>query len=177
MSLKMSEKEWTRAASRLWRSINIGWWYEALTTPLVILGVLAGLAVVASRLYSCELGAVFWSVLGLSVAGAMGFAWYRSKEKWLDLEGAFVRLEADLGLNNQLSTAAAGRGAWPEMRVTDPAVRWHFGQMTFPILLALGFLLLGFLVPIAPASASEPENQPYTWGRLEAEVEELVDGA
>ncbi|MDB4287854.1 hypothetical protein N9914_00955 [bacterium] len=55
----MSEKEWTRAASRLWRSINIGWWYEALTTPLVILGVLAGLAVVASRLYSCELGAVF----------------------------------------------------------------------------------------------------------------------
>jgi hypothetical protein len=175
MSQEERKSEWAKEAFRLRRRVNLAWWYQELTIPLIALALIGGSIVIASRRFSWQLGTAFWVILGLLVIGAMAFAWNRAKKKWLTPAEAFVRLEADLELNNALSTAEAGHGSWPEIKESRQVVCWNFGQVAFPMLAALLFLLLGFLVPIAPAGEAAPENQPYTWGRLQAMVEELVE--
>lgn len=169
------ERGWTKEARRLRRRVNLAWWYQEVTIPLVCLALIGGGMVVASRRFEWSLGLIFWVSFGLLAGLTFVWAWQRAKENWLNLGEAFVRLDADLGLNNSLTTASARRGPWPEMQEGQTVVHWRFGQVVFPILAAIAFLMFGFVVPIAPAGEAEAENQPYTWSRLEAEVEELVE--
>ena len=71
---------------------------------------------------------------------------------------AYVRLEADLGLCNALSTAIAGRGPWPKFVEEQAVVKWRLGQVALPVIGALVFLMFGFALPIAPALAEFARN-------------------
>lgn len=167
--------EWTRVATRLCRRVNIGWWYQDLIVPLIILSLGAGAVVVASRRYEWEMGWYFWGGISVLALGLFAWAWSRSKGKRLDLQGAFVRLDVDLGLNNALSTAAAERGAWPPMDLAQPILSWRFGQLALPLFAALAFFSLGFVVPVAPVGVTVAANQPYSWSRLETEIADLAE--
>lgn len=168
-------KAWLKEASSLQRRFNVAWWYQELSIPLALLGLVGGSAALVLRRYQLEIGASFWITIGLVLLGLGFTAWLRARRHCLTRESALVRLEADLALNNALTTAEAGRGSWPPFERRDKIARWRWGQLAFPMMGALSFFLLGVMVPIAPAMNETIENQPYTWSRLESEVEELVN--
>jgi hypothetical protein len=167
------ERHWRKAARWLCFRLNLAWWYEKLVMPLLGVAVLGGAVAIASRRYDWQLGESFWNGLLASLALAGFVAHYRARRHYLNDEQALVRLEADLGLNNALSTAAAGRGSWPVYEKTA-VVNWRPGWIVLPMLAAATFLLVGFMVPVQPLVEIEAENQPYLWGKLERELAELV---
>lgn len=167
--------EWQKTAARLRRRVNLAWWYQEVTIPLVLVALVGGSFALLARWYEWSLNAWFWTVIGVLALGACGFAFWRARRKWLTMEQAYVRLDADLGLCNALSTALAGRGSWPKLLEGQSVVRWRAGQVALPVVGAFLFLLFGFALPVAPAKQGSPELQPYTWSRLASEVEELVE--
>ncbi len=166
---------WQKAASRLRRRVNLAWWYQELAIPLCLVALAVGGFVLLARRNEWSLGPAFWTVSGGATLLAGGFAYWRAKRKWITLEQAYVRLDADLGLQSALSTALAKRGAWPDFSERKDVLRWKAGQVALPVVGALAFLIFGFALPVAPAKQSVPELQPYSWSRLASEVEELVD--
>jgi hypothetical protein len=170
-----SQKAWMISASRLRRRVNLGWWYQEISLPLIALAALTCLTVLGFRYFEVPLLVVHGAILGLAVIAVGVFSWQRMVGRRLTHKDALVRLEADLGLHNALTSAAAGRGAWPDSAIMRPVVKWRFRQLSYPLIAALAFFSLGFLIPVVPASEAAVENQPYTWTRLEEEVARLVE--
>ena len=166
---------WIKAASRLQRRVNFAWWYQELTVPLVGVALFAGAFALVSRRYEWTVELWHWLVLSLLLVAAGGWAWFRSKKHRMSHDSALVWLEANLGLNNALSTAKAGKCAWPPFIENHSSLPWRWGQLVLPLLGGLAFFLLGAFAPIEPIKREVIQNQPYTWTRLEAEVEELVE--
>ena len=165
---------WLKEAARLRRRFNFGWWYQELTVPLVALGLGGGAFALVARRYQWEIAPWFGIAMGVLLVAIAFFAWSRSKCHCLTSEAALVRLETGLGLHNALSTAQAGHASWPPFVNEQKVVRWRWGQLALPLVGAFAFFLLGAMVPIAPIRNEVIENQPYTWSRLETEIEELV---
>lgn len=166
---------WLKEAAALQRRFHLAWWYQELSLPLALLGLVGGSTALVLRRYQVEIWTGFWMTIGMFFLGLCFVAWWRARKHCLTLDAAFARLEADLGLHNALTTAAAGHGPWPLLESPDRVTRWRWSQMALPLIGTFSFFLLGILVPIAPAMSERIENQPYTWSRLESEVAELVD--
>ena len=166
---------WRKAATRLRRRVNVAWWYQEITIPLVLLALAGSCFALLARRNDWSLGAGFASIFGVLVLGAGAFAYWRSRRKWLTMNEAYVRLDAELGLRNALSTALAGRGAWPGLVEDQAVVSWRAEQVALPMVGALALLLFGFAIPVSPAVQATASQQPYTWSRLATEVAELVE--
>ncbi len=126
------------------------------------------------RFRGWEIGSLFWVGLALGVVVAFVWGWWRSRASWLGQKEAMVRLDAELGLFNALTTAAERRGSWPDPGLADRVVSWRFGHLLVPVLAALVFFGAGFWIPIAPAKEGVDVSEPYRWGALERAVAELV---
>jgi len=175
----MGEKDgsrWQILASRLARRVNLGWFLQMFALPAVIAAAIGGGGILALRMIHQPIPGSLWILLVVAFVGAGVLAWRRALPRLIDSETALVRLEASLGLNNALSTARVGRGPWPEPPEESPRIlQWNINRIMGPILFGLVFVLLGLLVPVSPAKAPTPENQPYTWTKLENDVEQLIE--
>ena len=164
------------AATRLARVLRIGWWLDFLAKPILVVALVAGAVAVVLRYQKLEPGVVFFSILGLAVLASAIWAWRKSQSYQLDRAAAFARLESDLQLNNALSSAHCGRIEWPPLPLEKPSLlRWNLGRVAAPFSCALLFFLLAAMVPITPAAAPPPANQPYTWTALNEEIAKLVE--
>ena len=123
-----SQKAWLTSASRLRRRVNLGWCYEEMSLPLIALAALTCLTVLGFRYFEVPLLAVHGVILGLAIIAVGIFSWQRMVGRRLTHEDALVRLEADLGLHNALTSAAAGRGSWPDPAAIRPVMSWRFSQ-------------------------------------------------
>lgn len=170
------EENWTRLSKQLARKVNLAWFLQKLTVPLVLSALLLGTTLITLRYFEKSLNPTLPILLTLSLLITLILTWRFAKPHFLTPSQALTRLEADLRLHNSLSTAAAGRAPWPTPPEKLPTLfSWNLGRTLGPLSSALIFLLMGLLIPITPAKPPLPANSPYSWGQLEADVEQLVD--
>lgn len=181
-------KLWTRAARKVSRRINAGWWLACLT-PIVILGtLLSATAIVCVRTFrddgndhSLWFGLGEGTVILLSVVAAYFFA----KRRFIGEKEGLVRIEDRLLLNNALSSAANGVGRWPafkEDRLRTSGLRWNWPVLLIPFLFAIGIVCGAIWIPVFEVNAAVklPPGEPSGWAQMEEwlgglEEEELID--
>lgn len=170
---------WTRQASTVARKINLAWWVETLSVPLVTVGLIGACVLLLIRR---EVPQSQPAILAASAAGAVlllaGIAWLVARRRFEKPEQSMVRIEASMRLRNALSAARAGVAPWPEVppRV-DAGIDWAWQRVLVPPLAALAFLTAGLLIPVSARSNGEAEqpDQPLAWETLEADLQRLDD--
>jgi hypothetical protein len=169
---------WLRQAKRVARRVNLGWWMDALSAPLLILGIISAAAFLLLRreFPSVEI----WQMLAASGAAvvilALGcWAWVmRIFEK---PEQSLVRIEASMQMRNSLSAAQAGVVPWPApTRAVEAGLTWQWQRLCVPPLGALVLLAAGLWIPIAARDHDGPNRpeEPQAWKQLGAELDKLT---
>jgi len=106
----------------------------------------------------------------------LAWAWWRARQKFIGEAGAMVRLEVYYGLQSGLSTAAAGRGPWPQVPAGGGnGLRWRWGRVGGPPLLALATVAAALVVPVAGKQAKPQPAEPAAWGMIEVDLETMVE--
>ncbi|MGL4400185.1 MAG: hypothetical protein ACRCXD_09980 [Luteolibacter sp.] len=178
------QDQWVTISKRVARKVNLAWWLETLSAPLLIAAVVgaAGLLVVRREFPQTASWMLLASASGLVVVLALG-CWLRAARKFERSEQSLVRIEAAMELKNSLSAASAGVAPWPPpVERVDAGLAWQWPRLVVPPLGALLLLAAGMLVPMKagrPPGSDTPE-QPQAWKQLSAELdrltkEELVD--
>ncbi|MCW1886415.1 hypothetical protein OKA04_16880 [Luteolibacter flavescens] len=167
---------WTRHAKDVARKINLAWWIQTLSTPLVTVGLVGACVLLLVRREMPDSPA--W-VLGVSALGTVlllgGIAWLVARRHFEKPEQSLVRIEASMRLRNALSAAKAGVAPWPELPPkVDAGVDWHWQRVLVPPVAALAFLTAGLFIPLsARANAEVGKDEPLAWAKLESDLERL----
>ena len=168
---------WTRRAAAVARKINLAWWLETLSVPMVVLGISGAFVLLLVRREAPSIPS--WQLAAAAcgtVLLAATIAWILARRRFEKPEQSLVRIEAAMRLRNALSAARAGVAPWPEVppRI-DAGIDWHWRRVLVPPLAALAFLAAGLLIPVpgrAIPDASRPD-QPLAWENLEADLQRL----
>ena len=173
-----SQSLWEAHARRVARKVNVAWWLQRLSAPLLLCSLIGtGVLLWMRRQYpdlstqECLLavaGVVLMIVL-------LTWAWaQRSFEK---PSQSLVRMEAAMRLRSGLSAALAGVAPWPTPPdKIDAGLRWHWQRVLLPPVAALLLLAAGLLIPlhrILPPVT--PPDQPQAWERTESELAKLEE--
>jgi hypothetical protein len=170
---------WHRAATRTARKLNWGWWVQAFTPLLILVGVGAFAVIfwMRSRQIPLDPG---WTAAAVSAATALAavVAWLRARRTFIPSAAALVTLESRLGLRNALTTAAAGRAPWPRpSAAVDHGIRWSWPWLGAPVAATAAFLAAALLLPIPrDADAAAPPTPPLAWEQMESWLQRLEDG-
>jgi hypothetical protein len=175
----ISELAWRKAARSLRRQVNLAWWLEHLTSPLVICSLLGCIAVILLRRYVPGLPMTWlYAGIGSGLACLALIAWWRARKHFEQPESALVRLEAAMGMNNALTAAHAGVMAWPAFpNKVLSGLSWNHRRILISHLGALSLLLAGLLIPVTPVSkaASKEVEEPLSWKKIESQMEQLTE--
>ena len=157
-----NRKYWIDQSSALSRRINLGWFLQALSAPLLIVSVLGAVATLILRR---ELSHIPLAVIAISLAACLvitaAVALVLAARRFEKPEQALVRIEADTGLHSALSSANAGISPWPSPPVSIPkCLKWHLPKTLAPPLAAVALLAVGLLVPISSRKAASPAPSP-----------------
>ncbi|MEK7952529.1 hypothetical protein [Luteolibacter soli] len=167
---------WTRHAAAVARKINLAWWIQTLSTPLVTVGLVGACVLLLIRREAPDSQA--W-VLGLSAFGTVallaGIAWLVARRRFEKPEQSLVRIEASMRLRNALSAAKAGVAPWPELPPkVDAGVEWHWQRVLIPPFAALLFLVAGLFFPVsARTNPVVDKDEPLAWAKLESDLQRL----
>lgn len=169
---------WLRQARRTRRKVNAGWWLARSMPLLVMAGVVGFAAIFLLRSRGMELGwqAVWpWALSALAALIITG--WLLARRQFISSSQALVRLESELHLHNALTTAAAGRGVWPELvSAVDDGWRWRWQAVGGPVVAFAASLALAIWLPVAQdAEAKEPTVEPQAWAQMEDWLEKLKE--
>lgn len=169
---------WLDQAKSVQRRVNLAWWLETLTAPLVILSVVGAAVLLWLRREFPEtapwllLVGVSGSVLVLALACLA-----KAARKFERTEDSLVRIEAAMRMRNSLSTAREGVAAWPTPTgKTDDGLSWQWKRLCVPMVGALLLLTAGIWLPIAAkqAHASRTPEEPQAWQQLTTELDHLT---
>jgi hypothetical protein len=168
---------WTRHAAAVARKVNLAWWIETFSVPLVVVGLIGACVILLVRR---ELPAsqpwMLWLSAGGAVAILAGITWLVARRRFENPEQSMVRIEASMRLRNALSAARAGVAPWPELPPqVDAGVDWHWQRVLVPPVAALSFLLAGLLIPVSARNtgAGDGIDEPLAWENLEADLKRL----
>jgi hypothetical protein len=174
-----SRDAWARHAATVARKINLAWWLQALSTPLVTVGLIGACVMLLVRR---ELPQSQTWMLAAAAAGSVAvlalIAWLVARRHFEKPEQSMVRIEASMRLRNALSAARAGVAPWPEVpERVDAGVDWHWQRVLVPPLAALLFLAAGIFIPVAARTGpvDERPDQPLAWENLDADLQRLKD--
>ena len=168
---------WQRAARRVARTINVGWWLQSLAGPLVIGSIAGAVALLVVRRHWPDTPA--WQLACATAALPALFslaAWLIARRRFENAETAMVRIEDTMRLRNALSTARAGVAPWPPLPTRiDAGVSWNWQRVATPPLAALAVLLAGLFIPVAadPGAGNDGPDEPLAWQQIEADLERL----
>lgn len=169
--------EWNRQAATVARKINLAWWIETLSVPLVVVGLIGAcvLLLVRREVPDSQPWAL-WSAAGGCVAVLAGITWLVARQRFEMPEQSMVRIEASMRMRNALSAARAGVAPWPDLppRV-DAGVDWAWQRVLVPPLAALAFLIAGLLIPVSARTTGPGDHadEPQAWKSLETDLERL----
>jgi hypothetical protein len=167
---------WTRQAAAVARKINLAWWIQTLSAPLVTVGLVGASVLLLIRRELPDSQA--W-VLGVSALGTVlllaGIAWLVARRHFEKPDQSLVRIEASMRLRNALSAAKAGVAPWPELPPkVDAGVEWNWQRVLVPPVAALLFLAAGLFFPVsARTNPDVGKDEPLAWGNLESDLERL----
>lgn len=170
-----SEKLWQSKARGVALHVNAGWWLHHLLLPSLIVSAAASAAILLARAhgYSPRPWAIGSAVVVLAII-AIGYL--RARRKFFSADDALVRIESNAKLNNRLTSARAGVGAWPEFNAqADAGLRWNFKRIVIPIAGAAVCLVASLLIPVklTAAAATRDMQEPTAWTQVQQWVEEL----
>ncbi|MFD2256667.1 hypothetical protein ACFSSA_08265 [Luteolibacter algae] len=172
---------WVQRAKKLSHRINFAWFLQTLSAPLLITAALGAVITLAIRrempamppLYiGLGLGCVIFAVALI----CLRLAWSRFES----VAQALVRIEADSGMNNALSTANCGLIDWPEPpNHRIESLGWHLPRAIIPPVGALALLALGLFIPISakPDETPPPSREPQAWSQIDSQLEQLAEDA
>lgn len=168
---------WTRHAAAVARKVNLGWWIETLSVPLVVVGLVGACVLLLIRREAPNSESwILWSSAGAALAVLAGIAWLVARRRFEVPEQSMVRIEASMRLRNALSAARAGVAPWPELPPqVDAGIDWHWQRVLVPPIAAISFLAAGLLIPVSArnAGAGDHLDEPLAWDNLEADLERL----
>ena len=176
-----NRKYWQDQSSSLSRRINLGWFLQKLSAPLLVVSALGAVATLILRREFSEIP--LW-LIGVSLAaclvGTFVIALVLAARRFEKPEQALVRIEAGAGLHSALSAANAGVSPWPEppQRLTN-SLKWHLPKTLAPPLAAVALLAVGLLVPISARQPAPPapSSQPQAWSQIDSQLEQLAEDA
>jgi hypothetical protein len=171
---------WEKQAGRLKTRLNIGWVLERVRVPILVFGIVAGLALVGMRRGGLG-GKTCAIVLGLGGSAAVVWSVWHARRSWVNLDVAFARLDAWMGWNCRLSAARQGVGPWPDppSRI-EPAlvVGWEWKRVLVPWGVACLFGLATFWVPPVVVNVRrDPLQRPPAVLQVENLLAELEQNA
>jgi G3E family GTPase len=175
---------WLAQANAVRLRVNLAWWLETLSAPLVILSVTGAAALLWLRREMPETGQ--WTMAAW-IGGALVLlaivCLVKAASRFERAEESLVRIEAAMCLRNALSAASEGVAPWPPpVDKTNAGLKWQWPRLLVPLIGALVLLTAGMWVPVTArqeAASSSPE-EPQAWKQLAAELdyltkEEVVD--
>lgn len=170
---------WQRQAAVVSRRVNLAWWLEAVSAPLVVLSLAGGTTLLLVRRELPETPVWLLSVcIASAVALLTGICWIRAMRRFEKPTDSLVRIEAAMRLRNALSAAEAGVAPWPPAPAAriDAGLRWQWPRLWVPLLGSLLLLAAGLWIPVTAHQApiSRVPDQPQTWKQLSAELDQLT---
>ena len=172
------EQQWRVIAQRTSRKINLGWWLQVLSTPLLITGLIIACGILIMRRELETLPSLYISLGTIAVLSLTGFiSWLFAKPKFESSKESLVRLEASMSLRNALTAADHEVAPWPDVPAhIDDGTRWHWKRILPPILGSVLIIASGFFIPIhAKTDLQNAPQQPSAWNELETNLNQLGD--
>ncbi|MEO7099202.1 MAG: hypothetical protein ABI162_07555 [Luteolibacter sp.] len=169
---------WQARARQVARRVNLGWWLETFSGPLVVLSLAGacGILVVRRELPGISMAQMV-AVAGSTITVLALACWAWAARKFEMPEQSLVRIEAAMRMRNALTAATAGVAPWPEpVSAVDAGLSWQWPRLLVPPLGALVLLAAGLLIPIpthATNGSAGPE-QPQAWKQLSSELDKLT---
>jgi hypothetical protein len=174
-------KYWRDQASTLSRRINLGWFLQTLSTPLL---VVSALGAVATLILRRELSEIPLWMIGISLTaclvGTFVVALIVAARRFEKPEQSLVRIEAGAGLHSALSAANAGVSPWPAPPINlTNSLKWHLPKTLAPPLAAVSLLAVGLLIPISARQPTPPapSSQPQAWSEIVSQLDQLAEDA
>ena len=170
---------WRRSARRVARRLNVGRWLERALPVWAGLSVLVACGVLILR--NRGVSDLTWVWLGVVVAFvAAGLVVYGvdSRRHFTSTEQALVWLEHRLRLNNRLTAASAGIGAWPEARAEAvELLEWRLGRIMPAPLFSVALMAAAAFIPVSAHSEPipPPTASPLAWTEMERWLEEVKE--
>lgn len=181
MNSTASEKNrdhWLARAREVSRRVNLAWWLELLTAPLLVGALIGSTAVLVVRRHYPEVPPWFLPTAITAGVLLLGLAaWWRAARRFEQPAQSLVRIEAAMRLRNSLSAAHAGVAPWPPPAVrADAGLRWNWPRLVVPPLGALALLAAGLLIPVSTGAIAPPTpaEQPQAWQQLESQLDHLA---
>jgi hypothetical protein len=170
---------WFRHARQVARKVNLGWWLQSLSTPLVVTGLAGSCALLLVRRSSAS------PALWMLASGATGvvlaialICWLMARRSFEKPDQSLVRIEAAMKLRNSLSAAKAGVTPWPAVPAkVDAGLDWRWQRVIVPPLATICFLTAGLVIPISAGGrpAAAPSDEPLAWQNIEADLKRLEE--
>lgn len=173
-----NREHWQTQARQVARRVNLAWWLETLSVPLLIAGIAgaAGLLVVRREFPHLAPWQLAAAIGGLMSVLALG-CWAWAVRKFEQPAQSMVRIEAAMRLRNALSAALAGVAPWPApVAKVDAGLRWQWSRLLVPPLGALVLFAAGLWLPISALGTNTvaPPEQPQAWKKLGSELDRLT---
>jgi hypothetical protein len=173
-----NQDQWRTFSRQVAHKVNLAWWLETLSAPLLVAAVIgaAGLLAVRRQFPDVEAWILVASAGGMVVVLAAA-CWMRAARRFERAEQSLVRIEAAMQLKNALSAASAGVAPWPPpVERVDAGLTWQWSRLVVPPLGALLLLSAGMLIPIKArgSAGSDTAEQPQAWKKLSAELDRLT---
>lgn len=169
---------WQAKARLVARRVNLAWWLEALSAPLLVAAILGSIALIVVRreVPMVQPWILYGSIGGgLLMLGLGCWAWAaRSFEKTAE---SLVRIEAAMRMRNSLSAASAGVAPWPApVEKVDAGISWQWPRLLVPPLGALLLLAAGLFIPVSARvdRVKIPPEEPQAWKQLSTDLDRLT---
>ena len=173
------DTQWRKLASKVSSKINLAWWLDKLSTPLLITALAGSCLILIARRELSNFSWFYASIIGLIVFLTIGIlSWWRARRNFESPDHALVRIEASMKLRNKLSAAKHGLTPWPDLpEAIQDGTRWRWSRLLSPPLAALILLGASILLPVSARSdAGElPMDEPQAWKDLETDIESLAE--
>ena len=170
---------WQRTAGRLARRLNMGRWLEKALPVWAGASVLAACVVLILR--NRGISDLTWvRVGGLAAFVVSGLVVYAvdSRRHLTSPEQALVWLDHRLRLNNRLTAASAGIGAWPEPRADAiELLEWRPGRILPAPLFSVALMAAAAFIPVSldREPVPPPLAPPVAWTEIERWLEEVKE--
>ncbi len=175
---------WLARADAVKRRVNLAWWVETLSAPLLVFSLISAAALLWARREMAGFDPLAAAACVAATLLGIGLACLAlARRKFEMREQSLVRIEATMRLRNALSAASEGVTPWPApLSQVDAGLHWRWPRLLVPMLGSLAMLGAGLWIPV---SAKQPgaqgsANEPQAWKQLSSELdmlakEEVVD--
>lgn len=116
-----------------------------------------------------------WLGYAIGLLAALEIALRRARGRFFTAAEGVVRLEWRLRLDNRLSAALAGVGAFPAVQAAPDGFVWNWPRIALPVVAAAALVAAAATVPLArrPAATYRPPATPVAWTQTAGWIDAL----